>query len=308
MGLGSPDLGGEVSRRFEIFDGKAFLNDAESPHLLRFLPRARFDAFLLDAAAKAGCRVERGEFRGLSEGAAVVDGRVVRFKCLVGADGVFSAVARAIGESLPQKSLAVGLQADVPRAGRVSDLHAARIFFGYLELGWGWAFPKGDTICIGLGGIPGTREDVSAVFRRLLADCEVANAGTLPIRGAKLPNEEYLREPASGNVFLCGDAAGFAEPLTGEGIHAALLSGILAAESILGGTGAEERYNEACRKQVTPIFGQARLARSLLFREPFRTLALRRFKRGKGAMRRFLGVLAGESDYKRFFLDSLLGR
>jgi len=96
--------------------------------------------------------------------------------------------------------------------------------------------------------------------------------------------------------------------LTGEGIHAALLSGILAAESILGGTGAEERYNEACRKQVTPIFGQARLARSLLFREPFRTLALRRFKRGKGAMRRFLGVLAGESDYKRFFLDSLLGR
>jgi len=303
-------LAAESSGGFEIYDGREFLNAARSRAPLSFVSRARFDAFLLEAARQAGCRVETGEFQGLRGGSALVGGRAVSCERIIGADGVFSAVGRAVGRVLPPKSLAVGLQVDVPRAGNpvLAGLHSARICFGYLRLGWGWAFPKGERLSIGLGGIPGTTEDVVAAFRRLLEDCGVAGARSLKVRGAKLPNEAYLRAPAAGRVWLCGDAAGFAEPLTGEGIAFALHSGALCAESILAGGDGAARYNEACRREITPLFDQARWARSLLFRQPFRGLAMRRFRGGTGAMRRFLRVLAGESDYKRFFIDSLLGR
>jgi geranylgeranyl reductase family protein len=300
----------ESSGGFEIFDGREYLNAAQSRALLTFVSRARFDAFLIEAARQAGCRVEEGEFQGLRDAAALVGRHEVRYKDLIGADGVFSAVGRAVGKFLPQKSLAVALQMDVPRAGApvLAGLHAARIFFGYLRLGWGWAFPKGEHLSIGLGGLPGTREDVLECFRRLLEDCGVSGARSRRVRGAKLPNDAFLRDPAAGNVFLCGDAAGFAEPLTGEGIHFALHSGVLCAQSLRAGGDSAARYNEACRREITPLFEQARWARRLLFRAPFRGMAMSRFRSGTGAMRRFLRVLSGESDYKGFFGDSLLGK
>jgi geranylgeranyl reductase family protein len=308
LGLELPgEVVAESSGGFEICDGRELLNAARSPHRLSFVSRSRFDAFLVAEARRAGCRVESGDFVGLRDGAALVGAEAVAYGSLVGADGVFSAVGRAAGKSLPPKSLAVALQVDVPRAGNrvLGGLHSARICFGYLRLGWGWAFPKGESLCIGLGGMPGGREDVTAAFRRLLEDCGVAEARGLKLRGAKLPNDCYLRAPAAGAVFLCGDAAGFAEPLTGEGIHFALHSGVLCAESLLAGGDSAARYNAACRREITPLFDQARWARRLLFREPFRGLAMRRFRRGAGAMQRFLRVLAGESDYKRFFGESL---
>jgi flavin-dependent dehydrogenase len=205
--------------------------------------------------------------------------------------------------------LAVGLQVDVPRAGcpALAGLDAARICFGYLRLGWGWVFPKGEFLSIGLGGMPGSGEDVLGVFRRFLEDCGVPEPHRPKVRGAKLPNDAWLREPAAGDVFLCGDAAGFAEPLTGEGIHFALLSGVLCAESLLAGGDRPARYNAACRESISGLFGQARWARGLLFREPFRSLAMRRFRAGTGAMERFLEVLAGGTDYKGFFKGSLPG-
>ncbi|MDD5627667.1 MAG: geranylgeranyl reductase family protein [Elusimicrobia bacterium] len=330
LGLELPaSVVGEVCAGFEICDGRELLNSAEGEAPLTFVFRDRFDAFLLEAARGAGCRVEPGRFEGLRGDAAVVDGRELRCGRIVGADGVFSAVGRAQGKSLPDRSLAVGLQVDVPRSASpaLAGLHAARIFFGYLRLGWGWAFPKGERVSIGLGGMPGTKEDLAAAMRRLLADCGVAGSQSLKLRGAKLPNAAFLREPAAGQVLLCGDAAGFAEPLTGEGIAFALHSGALAAQSMLAGAGRKEfrpagtcgtsdtagagcaaRYNAACRSEITPLFAQALRARNLLFREPFRSLAMRRFRAGTGAMKRFLRVLSGESDYRKFFSDSLLGR
>jgi geranylgeranyl reductase family protein len=311
LGLELPaGLVAESSCGFEIFDGREFLNSAQSPARLSFVCRDRFDAWLVDEARRAGCRVETGAFQGRRAGAALVDGRTVACGSLVGADGVFSAVGRAAGKVLPAKSLAVALQVDVPRAQcpPLAGLHAARICFGYLRLGWGWAFPKGELLSIGLGGMPGSREDIRAAFFRLLEDCGVAGARSLQLRGAKLPNEAFLREPAAGRVFLCGDAAGFAEPLTGEGIHFALHSGVLCAESLLAEGDSAARYSAACRREIIPLFEQARWARGLLFREPFRSLAMRHFRKGAGSMQRFLRVLSGESDYKRFFRDSLLGR
>jgi flavin-dependent dehydrogenase len=90
-------------------------------------------------------------------------------------------------------------------------------------------------------------------------------------------------------VLLAGDAAGLADPLTGEGISLAILSGRLAAESLLAvrlDPGAAARaYLQSLRRYV---LGELRIARGLawvLYRRP--ALARRLLPR--------LGQLAGEA-------------
>jgi flavin-dependent dehydrogenase len=94
---------------------------------------------------------------------------------------------------------------------------------------------------------------------------------------------------ARGRVLLTGDAAGFADPLTGEGISLAILSGRLAAESLLASRMdtrlAARAYTASLRRS---ILGELRIARGLawvLYRRP-------------GLTRRLvprLGQLAGEA-------------
>jgi flavin-dependent dehydrogenase len=96
-------------------------------------------------------------------------------------------------------------------------------------------------------------------------------------------------DAARGRVLLAGDAAGLADPLTGEGISLAVRSGRLAAESLLASRldpgPAARAYLAALGRD---ILGELRIARGLawvLYRRP-------------GLVRRLvprLGQLAGEA-------------
>ena len=108
------------------------------------------------------------------------------------------------------------------------------------------------------------------------------------VRGAPIPVRPR-RTAARGRVFLAGDAAGLADPLTGEGISLAIRSGRLAAEALLAARldprGATRGYLAALRRE---ILGELRIARGLawvLYGRP-------------GLVRRLvprLGQLAGEA-------------
>jgi len=125
--------------------------------------------------------------------------------------------------------------------------------FAPLSGGYGWLFPKGDHINIGVGAFaPGDATSPTAsssvgvvndaklqqVTRHLLATY------TLQKLGVALPKEvtgQYLgmgghAYTPRGRVLLTGDAAGLVDPLTGEGIHSAIVSGQAAAAAILANT------------------------------------------------------------------------
>ncbi len=125
--------------------------------------------------------------------------------------------------------------------------------FSPIAGGYGWLFPKGDHINIGVGGfVPQTAgvgantsaaEDTTmqyeAVTRTLLADYLRAKLGValtaeaaIHVSGQHLGLGGHAYVPA-GRVLLTGDAAGLVDPLTGEGIHSALVSGQAAAAAIL---------------------------------------------------------------------------
>jgi flavin-dependent dehydrogenase len=112
--------------------------------------------------------------------------------------------------------------------------------FAPLPGGYGWLFPKGNHVNIGVGTFaPVASGDacLKSVTRALLTEYTQASLGI-----AVLPNitGQYLGMGGQayaphGRVLLAGDAAGLVDTLTGEGIYSAIVSGQAAAAAILTG-------------------------------------------------------------------------
>jgi flavin-dependent dehydrogenase len=109
-------------------------------------------------------------------------------------------------------------------AGRV------HIDWGPLPGSYGWVFPKGDSLTV---GVISARGDGGAT-KRYLDDfiARLGLAGFEPsISSGHLTRCRADDSPLSrGRVLVCGDAAGLLEPWTREGISYALRSGRLAGE------------------------------------------------------------------------------
>src|SRR6185312_12483778 len=166
---------------------------------------------------------------------------------LVGADGVHSRVRQLVYEDHPgwfRRGFA--LEAAVcPSHGPDSDL----IFdFAPIRQGYGWVFPKRDHLNVGL-----YTESASEKIDRARLSAWISErydgARVEAMTGQYLGFGAEKAPPSSGRVFLVGDAGGFADPLTGEGIHGAVSSGQAAAAAILcdlhGGGSANAAYDGA---------------------------------------------------------------
>jgi geranylgeranyl reductase family protein len=251
------------------------------------VPRAVFDARLVAAARDRGVEVCRHKVRALArrDGCVVLDGEVAG-RVVVGADGANSVVRRAVGvPASPPKHTAIAVRgyADVP----AEDDHAQ--FIAMQSAGWpayAWSFPIGDGRAnVGFGmllprlhatGRPG-REVLHGRLAELLPDRPARHllAHHLPLSPGR------PRPPGAGRVLLAGDAASLINPLTGEGIYYALLSGRLAAEAALA---APDQPLPAYRGLLRQHLGQhlrttdllARAAQSPRFIDAAVTTAARR--------------------------------
>ncbi|WP_158789485.1 geranylgeranyl reductase family protein [Granulicella sp. L46] len=128
------------------------------------------------------------------------------------------------------------LPATLPNGAAPHDL----VFdFAPLPGGYGWLFPKADHINIGVGAFaPATgasHAQLKQVTRALLLDYAQQKLGVTDlahITGQQLGMGGHTYIPR-GRILLVGDAAGLVDPLTGEGIHSAIVSGQAAAAAIL---------------------------------------------------------------------------
>lgn len=156
---------------------------------------------------------------------------VFRGRYMVGADGVHSRVRQWLcGEQPAWFRRGFALEAQVrPAEGPSSEL----IFdFRPVRRGYGWVFPKRDHLNVGLYS---EAHDEKIDRARLLAWIAERFDGTADpehITGQYVGFGAENAPAPEGRVFLVGDAGGFADPLTGEGIHGAIASGQAAAAAI----------------------------------------------------------------------------
>ncbi|MCP3768374.1 MULTISPECIES: geranylgeranyl reductase family protein [unclassified Streptomyces] len=210
--------------------------------LFGLINRPEFDHQLVEHAQKAGAEVRTGAAvqRVEQHGSAVPDRRTVALvlqggetvlaRAVVGADGSAGRIGAHVGVKVDQVDL--GLEAEIPVPDTVAEDWKGRVLidWGPMPGSYGWVFPKGDTLTVGVI----SRRGEGAATKRYLEDFigRLGLAGFEPsISSGHLTRCRTDDSPLSrGRVLVCGDAAGLLEPWTREGISFALRSGRLAGE------------------------------------------------------------------------------
>ena len=231
--------------------------------------RSALDPALERLAVDAGATVQRGvtvhavrlqgSHGGTPENVIDLGDRQVAARVVVGADGTHSVVARAAGVARPPRlPPRVGLTWHVTDPRPTTDPPAdARMIVGR-DAYVGLARVPGERLNIGVvlgpSWLPGLARDGAApTVGRLLAtiprrDDDPVDWAAAPvcdtIAGASPLGVRVTRRAGPG-WFLVGDACGFLDPFTGEGIHRALVSSDLAARAILAGLASDREPGEA---------------------------------------------------------------
>jgi geranylgeranyl reductase len=211
--------------------------------------RDRFDAWLRGRAADAGAQCRTGTFTGIEddgEGYALVRYEVprtggvaeaveVRARCVIGADGARSRVARARVPGAAEMPC-VSAYHEIVRSpedgwGGFDPARCDVYYQGRLSPDfYGWVFPHGETTSVGVGTARAGFSLKGAVgeLRRAAGLDQVE---TVRREGAPIPLRPLPRWDDGRQVVLAGDAAGVVAPASGEGIYYAMAGGRFAAEA-----------------------------------------------------------------------------
>ena len=296
--------------------------------------RVAFDSYLRDRAREVGAeivsekisarKIKKAEagWRLASETGSDWTGSI-----LIGADGANSGIAKRLAGKLPPSDMEVafGYRAPLP----ANDSAPAVVAFLPGWVGYAWAFPRPDHISFGIATTQDAFEHEpldNLLWRFMIAyyqQCEGAevkfwqgdrdDAKTAHMRthlnstaeryAARIPGlaaATWDRRTVSGDDWaLLGDAAGFADPVTGEGIYYALRSAELLAEAYFSGDlrSYEGKWREDFGAELRRAAQMRRRFYGNFWGAPF-TERMIEFARGHSGVRRVLGdLVAGEQGY-----------
>ncbi len=320
--------------RVEAPDGRAFRvafgEDGDGGRLEGWAVRRReFDAALLDEARGAGARVRFAArvFELLYEDARVVgvlarEGtavREIRAAFVVGADGLRSVVQRRLGLSgrAPRlrKIALVGHLAGPDGADGFGELRVrgGRVC-GYASL------PGGANVTVVIPAseateVAGAPRDflLSALGAFPEVQVRVRERGLERVVAVTGPFDRPVRRPWAPGAVLVGDAAGYYDPFTGQGIYQALRSARLAAEAVdaalLDPKGEEDalrKYGRRMRFEFAPKRGLQRIIEAAVARPRLMSRFIDALsERDAAAARRLLRV-TGDLTHPATLLDPLL--
>jgi len=219
--------------RLKIGNGREVIRDSKRP-LTYMTQRRRLDAFLVEQAQAAGAEFRDGDavttVERLPDKTYTVGtkgGTNIHARVVIGADGANGVVGNRLGYEAAATA-AVALEGNVAYPEGVPERwkHRVALHFGDYPGGYGWVFPKGDHVNVGVGG---WKDAAGTNVRDMLARvCEVYGfevAELTNLRGHHLPMQRRGMVMAAAGSAVVGDAAGLVDPLSGEGIYAALASG-----------------------------------------------------------------------------------
>jgi geranylgeranyl reductase family protein len=266
--------------------------------LILMTQRVRLDHYLVEQAAAEGVDVRDGvkvtdvaaDERRVS---LRVDGEPTEADVLVGADGANGTVRRTLGLGRDYV-LGVAFEGNVANDVIGDDRYrgVAELELGIIPGGYGWVFPKGDHVNVGVGGWeregPGLRTHLAELCRQHGIPHEAVEA----LRGHRLP----LRRPGStasrGRALVVGDAAGLVDPLSGDGMYEAFVSARLATGAVLdllaGRSASLDGYTAELTAALGPMMSASWGAKIALDRYPRTTFLLGRTHLAWRVMERLL--------------------
>jgi geranylgeranyl reductase family protein len=302
--------------------------------------RPKGDFFTLESTSPLAFGVLRSDFdlllvqKAISEGAVFkeeeraktvsVSSSGVRVKCksglevigetLVAADGVTNTIAGQIDIRKRWEPEEVGLACVWEFAIEKNILKRLMIdslefYIGITPAGYGWIFPKGDYLSVGVGSFLKKMQSSRGMILNLVKKVsKLRNLKMSNPRWHLIPIGGFSRKISQGRILLVGDAAGFVDPLLGEGIFYAISSGKMGALAIK--TALEEEkleklpmlYDRLCRQNIMVDLSSAYRLATKVYYYPNVTLG---FFVSDDRLRRLLAeVIKGEKNYMDFIRHS----
>ncbi len=271
----------------------------QSEPMAMLVSRERFDEFLTRQAAAAGAlvRYEQPALDLTVEPSCVrvtTPAGTVQARAAVIADGANSILACRVRPPFSRRQLAACVAVDIP----ADDATIERVCGGSLVIDYGltpsgylWLFPKAGHISAGLGQLCGQGERMK---QTLLAHLRRNGLATdAPLRGAVVPLKAATDRIVGDRLLLAGDAGGFVDAFTGEGIHFAMLSGMLAGEALAEAAGRDDfrrasldSYRRRCQASFLGELRAAICLTNMMYRFP--NMLLRTAVRHEGVVRKYL--------------------
>ncbi|HEY2354884.1 MAG TPA: geranylgeranyl reductase family protein [Gaiellaceae bacterium] len=230
--------------------------------------RSRLDHFLLEKAADAGAEVRQG---------ASADARELDARIVIGADGCNGSSAKQL-RLVEDVAHGVALEANYPWEQRFAGSMVLEI--AVIHGGYGWIFPKGDHINVGVGGNEAEGPKLRAELKRMCEAYNVDPDSATGTRGYRLPMRAAGTTLARGTTAVIGDAAGLVDPFSGDGMYEAFYSAKLVTEAaldVLAGRAEDlSAYQAAVERRITPLTRAGWGAKAAFERFPKTTYALAR--------------------------------
>lgn len=292
------------------------------------VPRIVLDGEIANAAVRAGARLRQGvSVTGLLGAGKTIAGVEctngngvfnITAKLVIGADGAHSAVAKSLqADRTAEGHLGYALRGYYDNVSQLTDDLEIYYFERSLLPGYGWVFPTGPrTANVGVGIYLGELRRTKRKLRDILEHFIAGEPTVAPrLREAKqvgraigwpLPVSSAHRRTTFDGAMLCGDAASLVDPLTGEGIYTALVSGRSAAHAAMDALAAGDVTRRALRRHDTEwrsiaggYLSSGRLLKNLAKSATLLNLIVRRARENNYYASRAIGYGLGTLDRRR---------
>ena len=269
--------------------------------------RSAFDTYLLMKAAETGAEIKMEEkATGVDEKGDYVEITAVkgsyRARYVLLTEGAQGLVMRHMGERYARDACSITMVTEIEANNDEIDTRLPGMFEIHLDIscnGYGWVFPHNGYYSVGIWGEAQTLPDPKGTMKRFLKNAGFE--GSSHLRGRVIPMKGRYKGVIGSRVLLSGDAAGFVDPFSGEGIPYAVRSGQIAADLVADviqkkrNIDSIDDYRIFCKSAFARNFRYARMVAATVYRFPSFFVDL--FAADRSIYERFLRVPAVNGRY-----------
>lgn len=290
--------------------------EAHKEHCLStMVSRDVFDNLLLEKAKEAGIEVHTGEkvlqcaeFPEFVEVATEKGTYQARFAIIAeGAHGLLKTCVRPVDND---EDCGICVVTEVPAGEEeIKEKIGKTVFmrFGVAGGGYGWIFPHRTYYSVGIGGLIKDLPHPKDTMLEFLK--QSGFTGDYKLKGHKIPLGGIKRKIIGSRILLSGDAAGFVDAFSGEGLAYAISSGQFAAEVIAGvcqngKTKDLKKYESLCQAEFGTHLKYSLMFSRIMHRFPEKTFKI--FTSSDKMIDKYLEVVDYTINYKDYLRWSLL--
>ena len=304
-----------ISRNYSVYEKWRLKTCQKSPQPFDFIDRKEYDSRLSELAEKQSCSFLFGhqvaDIDLTSNTVLTRSGKSFLGEIVVGADGSLSRIRNKLfPKNEFRYNVALAFQASVGWDKVKSNYQGLvpKLFLGLLNTGYAWLFTHPNECILGVAGLLRRNSKIEQVYRNfLLRTTTLGYEDIYPLRSHWLPFGNFMESPGKGKVLLVGDAGGYVDPLTGEGIYYAHKTAQLAFQAISEYFTAPGKMEvvQAYKNYLQPVITELRIARRVrdLAYSPLRKVGYSFFKNSR-VHRGLANTVHGIRTYTQFPLLS----